>query len=143
MAAELPYWIEEFNSHYVIWTKVDLPASSTTTIYIIKREGYSPNPEEVFLFFDDFYDLSKWDPSLALGSFEIQPSFLRMWKDWGGCCDGHCYYHGLATNVGFSRPFIVEFIKTGEFKLHLLKTKSCNLELIDLKLSTTHSLNVI
>ena len=110
MPAGLPYWIEEFNSHFVIWTKVNLPANSTTTIYIIKQSGYSPNPDEVFLFFDDFIDLSKWDPALALGEFEVNSSTLRMWGDWGGCCDGHCFYHGLATHSGFTRPFIVELV---------------------------------
>lgn len=110
MAMGLPYWIEEFNSTFIIWTKVDLPANSTTTIYIVKQTGFTPNPENVFLFFDDFYDLSKWDTTLALGSYDVDSSTLRMWDDWGGCCDGHCYYHGLATHDGFTRPFTVDLV---------------------------------
>ena len=44
-----PYWIMDTGQDFYIWTKVDIPANSSKTIYITKKEGNSPNPEQVFI----------------------------------------------------------------------------------------------
>jgi len=66
----LYYWIEKFdpvNKHAVIWVKIPfLPANTSITIYMHYGEEnpYSSyhDPEQVFLFFDDFntLDTNKW-----------------------------------------------------------------------------------
>jgi hypothetical protein len=63
----LPYYIEEdiVDNNYNIWTKVDVLANSKKTIYLEKTNGYTPNGNNVFLFFDNFnsesLDTNKWD----------------------------------------------------------------------------------
>ena len=58
----LPYWIEDTGSNKYIWTKVTIPAKKSIVLYIRKKEGYSPNGDAVFEFFDDFeqLDTNKW-----------------------------------------------------------------------------------
>ena len=59
-ATDYPYWIEHDESNNPVndvWIKLNLSASSTKTIYAFKKEGYSPDGDSVFEFFDDFmYD---------------------------------------------------------------------------------------
>jgi|GEM_PF-2679891 len=64
-ANEYPYWIEDLgDGHYNIWTKVNVSANSEKVIYITKTEGYKPDGDKVFEFFDDFegtsLDTNKW-----------------------------------------------------------------------------------
>ena len=66
-ATDYPYWIEhDENANPVnnVWIKLNLSASSTKTIYAFKKEGYSPDGDSVFEFFDDFegtsVDTNKW-----------------------------------------------------------------------------------
>ncbi|WP_292459356.1 DUF2341 domain-containing protein [Methanothermococcus sp.] len=60
-ATEYPYWIEDDgNGQYYIWTKVNVSANGDTVIYIKKIDGYQPDGDKVFEFFDGFNDLSKW-----------------------------------------------------------------------------------
>lgn len=60
----LPYYIEDTNEEFNIWTKVDLLANSTKTIYLSKINGSDANGDAVFEFFDDFedgtIDTDKW-----------------------------------------------------------------------------------
>ncbi len=53
-AQTYPYWIEDDGGNYTIWTKVNVSAGESKTIYIIKQDGYQPNGLKVFEFFDDF-----------------------------------------------------------------------------------------
>lgn len=61
----LPYFIEDFNSEYSLWTKVNIPSGETKKIYVSKEEDYLPNGEKVFELFDDFeetiLDTDKWE----------------------------------------------------------------------------------
>ena len=62
----LPYWIEQLpDGTYRIWTKTRIAANSSTVLYIQKKDGYSPDGDSVFEFFDDFdgnsLDTSKWE----------------------------------------------------------------------------------
>jgi len=68
----LPYWIEEWdsvNKNARVWVKIPhIPANSTIEIYMYFGNPTCPsasNPEEVFLFFDDFdeLDTDKWEVS--------------------------------------------------------------------------------
>ena len=72
---ELPYWIEVCNvtgGNSTIWVKVNLSASSTTTIYMYYGNSdatTTSNGTAVFDFFDDFedgvIDTTKWDTTYA------------------------------------------------------------------------------
>lgn len=58
----LSYWLEGTKK---LWIKADIAATGTTTyIKVKKTSGYSPNPNNVFLFFDGFddeeLDTDKW-----------------------------------------------------------------------------------
>ncbi|WP_456416678.1 DUF2341 domain-containing protein [Methanocaldococcus sp.] len=63
-ATEYSYWIENDSGQMWIWTKVNISANSTITLYIKKVDGYQPRPDDVFEFFDDFssgtIDTTKW-----------------------------------------------------------------------------------
>jgi hypothetical protein len=70
VSAEYPYWIEDNgDGTYNIWTKICVPANGETTIYVQKADGYSPNGDAVFEFFDDFegteLDTNKWGDVLG------------------------------------------------------------------------------
>jgi len=52
-----PYWIDE---NLNVWTKVNLTANGQITLYITKESGYSPNGDDVFIFYDDFSTSTKW-----------------------------------------------------------------------------------
>jgi len=72
------YWIEDTGNGYNIWTKLNLTAGETT-IYVQKTEGYSPNGDAVFEFFDDFdgaeLDTTKWDSDI--NTYLISNSILN------------------------------------------------------------------
>jgi len=74
------YYIEDDNTNKYIWTKVDLDADQTKTIYITKTDGYSPDGNNVFFFFDDFngttLDLNKWQ--VIAGSAYSVSNSLRI-----------------------------------------------------------------
>jgi hypothetical protein len=59
----LPYWIEEDNG-YKVWVKVPkIPAGGEVKLKIKKVDGYKPNGDKVFIFFDDFdsKNVDKWN----------------------------------------------------------------------------------
>ncbi len=74
------YYIEDDNTNKYIWTKVNLDANQTKTIYITKTNGYSPDGNNVFFFFDDFngttLDLNKWQ--VFAGSTYSVSNSLRL-----------------------------------------------------------------
>jgi len=74
------YYIEDDNTNKYIWTKVNLDANQTKTIYITKTNGYSPDGNTVFFFFDDFngttLDLNKWQ--VIAGSAYSVSNSLRI-----------------------------------------------------------------
>jgi len=74
-----PYWIEDAGGDYYIWTKVNVSANSNITLYIRKVEGYQPDGDEVFEFFDDFegnvLDSNKWTSS---GNIIVSNSVLTV-----------------------------------------------------------------
>ena len=55
----LPYWIEPDASGNPskVWVKVpSIPANGTVTLYLWKEAGHSPDPTQVFIFYEDFED---------------------------------------------------------------------------------------
>ena len=79
-----PYWIEEkLDGTFSVWTKVSIPAGQTKKLYIVHQDGYSPNGDAVFDFFDDFdkdsLDTTKW--RLANGK---SPKFQDSVLVWDG-----------------------------------------------------------
>ena len=84
--AILPYWIEEkLNKTYSVWTKVSVPAGGTKKIYVIHQEGYTPNGDAVFEFFDDFngdsLDTTKWKVEQG-----VAPKPQNGYLTWNGAC---------------------------------------------------------
>ena len=61
----LPYFIEDFNSEYKLWTKLNLSSGANKKIYVSKENNYLPNGDDVFELFDDFEEASintdKWE----------------------------------------------------------------------------------
>ena len=71
----LPYWIEQLeDGSFKIWTKTSIAANSSTVLYVQKRDGYSPDGDSVFEFFDDFegtsLDTSKW--TVGSGAWTVE-----------------------------------------------------------------------
>jgi hypothetical protein len=58
----IDYYIEDLNLDKKIWIKTDIPANTSRRLKITKTDGYTPNGDEVFEFFDDFDD-SSIDPN--------------------------------------------------------------------------------
>ena len=84
--AILPYWIEEkLDGTHSVWTRVSVPAGGTKKIYVIHQEGYTPNGDAVFEFFDDFngdsLDTTKW--RLEEG---VSPKIQDGYFMWNGSC---------------------------------------------------------
>ncbi|MBP2029401.1 RHS repeat-associated protein [Methanohalophilus levihalophilus] len=50
---ELPYYLTSATDGFI---KTNLTASKTKTVYLEKKEGYSPDGKQVFEYFDDFED---------------------------------------------------------------------------------------
>jgi hypothetical protein len=76
-AQEYSYWIEDDGGTYSIWTKINISAGETKTIYVQKQDGYSPDGDSVFEFFDDFDNLNgeKWDVS---GDISVSDGLLYL-----------------------------------------------------------------
>ena len=70
-----PYWIDD---NLNIWTKTSISANSSTVLYVQKTDGYSPDGDGVFEFFDDFdgaeLDTTKWDSDIT--TYSIGNSIL-------------------------------------------------------------------
>ena len=80
--AQYPYWIEQkLDGTFSVWTKVSVPAGQTKKLYVIHQEGYSPDGDAVFDFFDDFdgdtLDTTKW--RLASGATPQFQDSLLIW----------------------------------------------------------------
>ena len=98
----IPYWIEHDengNPINYVWVKIPkIPAQETITYIIEKTDGYTPNGDAVFDFFDDFdesLDVSKWVVKSGV-SYYITNSELHVTDR-----DTH-----IASQVSFSNPRI-------------------------------------
>ena len=118
VSAEYPYWIEDIgDGQYNIWTKINISAGESKTIYVQKQDGYSPDGNTVFEFFDDFegtsLDNSKW--TIGSGTWSVvngnlktsipeysnavvgantqasDRSIVEMKGSWTGCKTGHSW----------------------------------------------------
>ena len=90
----LPYYIEEdiVDNNYNVWTKTSVLANSTKTIYLEKTNGYSPNGDNIFLFFDDFdtniLDINKWDDLIYIegssgSTINVENNILEIYTSSG------------------------------------------------------------
>jgi len=107
----LYFWIEEFDKtakKATIWVKVpQIPANGETTIYMCY--GGMENPfssyhdlENVFDFFDDFADLTKWTEIKDGNSYiKVDNGVLQIYSD--GMNRAYA-----RTNTQFNAPFILE-----------------------------------
>jgi len=107
----LPYWISKENNKFYLHIKISQPAGSKRQYNIIKDSSYSPTVAENFWdFFDDFsgsnLNHSVWDDTNA-ADYSVSDSTLNMWNNWGGCCNGSCYYDGIKTKQLFDLPILV------------------------------------
>lgn len=85
----LPYWIEHDENgqpfNYV-WIKVnEIPAQETKTFFVVKENGYFPDGDSVFDFFDDFdgdaLDTTKWEIVSNTGAtIEVTNGYLRLYR---------------------------------------------------------------
>ena len=70
----MPYWVDSDNS---VWTKVSVAPNSTTNFYItrVNDSSYNPNPNQVFLLYDDFRDGINSDATISYGyNYSISPT---------------------------------------------------------------------
>ena len=106
----LPYWIEEANGTRYVWFKID-QAAGTKKNYTIKKDiNYTPElPQNFFSFFDHFegsdLDSNTWTSNNT--NYSVSNSKLNMWNNWGGCCNGGCYYDGVHSNASYDLPIRV------------------------------------
>lgn len=112
LAEALPYWIEECGGNFYIWIKTTIPANTTKELCIKKVEGYYPQPDSVFEFFDDFegtsLDTSKWTNTeiagdnkelTGTGVWTIENSILKSDNS------NKCY--GIVSTATFTPPYTV------------------------------------
>ena len=107
VSAEYPYWIEDIgDGQYNIWTKINISAGESKTIYVQKQDGYSPDGNTVFEFFDDFegteLDTSKWGisgtPAYTVSDGKL---YLSSFSSSG-------QYLDISSKNAFGAPFVVE-----------------------------------
>lgn len=81
------YYIEDNGTNKYVWTKVTINASATKTFYIQKTGSYTPDPNNVFILFDDFdgtsIDTNKWNQYTSSGDttynvISVSGGFLTM-----------------------------------------------------------------
>ncbi len=109
LSRTLPYWIEQVDDNtFYIWTKVNISANSEKVIYIKKVEGYQPDGDSVFLFFDDFdgteLDKNKWifaNDGSGTGTYTVSNSEITIY----GTSNGNC---NLVSNVKFEPNVILD-----------------------------------
>ena len=87
-STKLPYWIADGtcnSSSTEIWTKLDLTASSTKTIYVYYGNSGATsesNGDNVFNFFDDFegtsLDASKWNTDVSDGEITMSDGTVKL-----------------------------------------------------------------
>ena len=107
---ELPYWIEVCDvtgGNSTIWVKVNLSASSTTTIYMYYGNSdatTTANGTAVFDFFDDFegisLDTSKW--TQTGGTAQVSNSILSFTSGEAGT------WYKIYSNTEFTYPNILK-----------------------------------
>ncbi|WP_423792090.1 DUF2341 domain-containing protein [Methanocaldococcus indicus] len=105
-----PYWIEDTGSNYYIWTKVNISANSNITLYIKKVDGYHPDGDSVFLFFDDF-DADSLNNSIwsvygtSSTTVDIVDGWLRLHPDKENSNIGvkhYCSYSNVRIGIKYN-----------------------------------------
>ena len=103
---QLYFWTETFdyeNQYAEIWIK--LPANSKELNVAFANEcadkSLYDNPNEVFIFFDDFntFDSSKW--ATNTDTFSIQDSIIKFWGSWN---ENDLYFN---TKQKFASPVVI------------------------------------
>ena len=93
VSAEYSYWIEDIgDGQYNIWTKINISAGETKTIYIVKQDGYSPDGSQVFEFFDNFegQEFSEGQTITNLGT-DLFGKIISVKASYGNSNDGQFY----------------------------------------------------
>ena len=107
----LNHWVESYNSNNAtVWVYIPLVYDGQTIyMYYGNPSVNNPgDPEKVFLYYDNFTSNKGWTPVGSAGSWSITGGSLRMWGNWGGCCDGSCIYNSIKAPATFDLPIIVE-----------------------------------
>jgi len=115
----LDYWRESYivSATSTFWVEVQDNLGSDKDIimyYGNLTANTASNGTTTFIFFDDFFgsslDTNKWDTTSGNPptTYSVGSGYLKMWDNWGSCCNASCVYDRLNTKESFSGPIAVE-----------------------------------